>query len=222
MQNDEKRKRMVHHQIRGRGIEEPDLLKAMKSVPRERFVDPKFESLAYRDGPIPIGHGQTISQPYVVALMTRALEAKPGDRILEVGTGSGYQAAVLAELDVKVFTVERHDDLADRARRTLDEVGYGNVEVITGDGSKGLSDEAPFDGILVTAAGPTIPTALLEQLKTGGHLIIPVEDKPGRQKLARITRRSDGRYDRDDLGDVAFVPLIGEQGWEKGHESYWQ
>ncbi len=222
MDYEKARERMVHHQIRGRGVDDPRLLEAMQRVRRERFVDEQFRSLAYRDGPIPIGHGQTISQPYVVALMTIALEVKPGDRILEVGTGSGYQAAVLAEMEAKVFTIERHDDLANRARQVLEENGYGNLRVISGDGSKGLPEEAPFDGILVTAAGPTIPTPLLEQLSPGSHLVIPIEEKPGRQKLTRITRRTDGRYDRSDLGDVAFVPLIGEEGWEEGHESYWQ
>lgn len=222
MQYEKARQRMVHHQIRGRGVDDPRLLEAMETVPRERFVDEKFQMLAYRDGPVPIGHGQTISQPYVVALMTMALQVKPGDRILEVGTGSGYQAAVLAQMGAKVFTVERFDDLAEKARHRLAEAGYNDVAVMTGDGSRGLDEHAPFDGILVTAAGPTIPTTLLEQLRPGAHLVIPVEETKGRQRLVCITRRTDGRYDRKDLGQVAFVPLIGEEGWEEGHESYWQ
>lgn len=222
MKYEKARERMVRYQLQKRGIDDRRLLEAMRKVPRERFIDEKFQVLAYRDGPIPIGRGQTISQPYVVALMTQALQVKPGDRVLEVGTGSGYQAAVLAEMEARVLSIERHDQLADMARRRLKDAGYENVTVISGDGSLGLPGEAPFDGILVTAAGPTIPTPLLEQLKVGGHLVIPVEDKPARQSLVRVTRREDGRYERKELGKVAFVPLIGQEGWDEGRESYWQ
>ena len=222
MKYENARERMVRQQIEGRGIDDPRLLEAMRQVPRECFIDEKFRVLAYRDGPIPIGRGQTISQPYVVALMTDALDVQEGARILEVGTGSGYQAAVLAQMGAQVWTIERHNELADRARRRLADAGYDAVDVISGDGSNGLADKAPFDAIIVTAAGPTIPTPLLEQLKVEGRLVIPVEDEPARQSLVRITRREDGRYDREELGKVAFVPLIGEEGWDEGRESYWQ
>ncbi len=216
------RQRMVRYQVKGRGIRDLSLLAAMGDVPREEFVAEQFRPAAYRDGPIPIGYGQTISQPYVVALMTNALRVRSGDKILEVGTGSGYQAAVLASMGATVFTIERQVPLAEQARQTLERLGYDQVTVRAGDGSVGWAEEAPFDGILVGAAGPTIPTPLLQQLKEGGHLIIPVEEHKGMQKLLRITRRDDGRYDREELGEVAFVPLIGEEGWEPEHRGYWQ
>lgn len=222
MDYDEMRERMVHHQIRSRGIDDPALLEAMQRVPRERFVEARFRPLAYRDGPLPIGDGQTISQPYVVAVMTEALEVKPGDKVLEVGTGSGYQAAVLAEMGARVVTVERYDRLAGRARDLLEDLGYHSVQVIAGDGSRGFRNEAPYDGILVTAAGPTIPTELLEQLRPGAHLVIPVDQSRGRQKLTRITRRTDGHFDRSDLGEVAFVPLIGRGGWPQEGAGGWR
>ena len=216
------RRRMVRYQIKGRGIRDLPLLAAMGEVPREEFVVEQFRPAAYRDGPIPIGYGQTISQPYVVALMTEALRIREGDRVLEVGTGSGYQAAILAAMGAEVFTIERQVQLAQEAQQNLERLGFDEVTVRTGDGSVGWPEEAPFDGILVTASGPTIPTPLLEQLKEGGRLIIPVEEHRGRQKLLRILRRADGRYEREELGEVAFVPLIGQEGWERQGRGYWQ
>lgn len=220
MKYEEARDRMVRHQIEHRGVDDARVLEAMRTVPREEFVPRRYRSGAYRDGPLPIGRGQTISQPFVVALMTLALEIEPGDKVLEVGTGSGYQAAVLAAMGADVFTIERHDALAERARKALEETGY-DVDVRCGDGSQGLWEQAPFDAILVTAAGPTVPTTLLEQLEEDGHLVIPVEERRGRQTLIRVTRKADGSFDRKELGEVAFVPLIGEEGWDEEPASWW-
>lgn len=216
------RQRMIRYQIKGRGIRDLPLLAALGEVPREEFVAPAFRPAAYRDGPIPIGYGQTISQPYVVAMMTAALHLEAGDRILEVGTGSGYQAAVLAAMGAEVYTIERHGGLAQQARQTLERLDFEQVHLRIGDGSQGWPEAAPFEGILVTAAGPTIPTPLLEQLQVGARLIIPVEESKGRQILLAITRRGDGRYDRKELGEVAFVPLIGRDGWDDEQGTYWQ
>lgn len=220
MEYDKARERMVRLQIQHRGVDDRQVLEAMKTVPREVFVDRSLRSMAYRDGPLPIGEGQTISQPYVVAVMSQALEIEPGDRVLEVGTGSGYQAAVLAEMGANVVTVERRDALADRAQQTLEKLGC-EVDVRRGDGSVGLPDEAPFDAILVTASGPTVPTKLLDQLRVGGRLVIPVETRRGRQKLIRVTKNDDDSYERKKLGEVAFVPLIGEEGWDRERGSWW-
>jgi len=208
------RERMVRYQLHYRGIDDPRVLEAFEAVPREDFVADEYREMAYRDGPIPIERGQTMSQPYVVALMTEALDVEAGDTILEIGTGSGYQAAILAELGARVFSVERHDALADRARENLEQCGYGDVTVITGDGSTGLAEHAPYDGMLVTAASPSVPTPLLEQLREGRHLVIPVEESRRHQKLIRITNDGEGRYSRKELGDVAFVPLIGKEGYD--------
>ena len=220
MEYEEARDRMVRHQIQYRGVDDDRLLEAMRNVPREEFVPKRYRRMAYRDGPIPIGRGQTVSQPYVVALMTLALEIEPGHKVLEVGTGSGYQAAVLAEMGAEVITIERHDALADDARQALKKADY-DVDVRIGDGSKGLSEEAPFDAILVTAAAPTVPTTFLEQLREGGHLVIPVEERRWRQRLIRVTRKGDGTFERWELGEVAFVPLIGEEGWGDDRTSWW-
>lgn len=216
------RNNMVRLQLQKRGIENEDLLEAFRQVPREDFVLETHREMAYRDGPIPIGRGQTISQPYVVALMTEALEIEPGDRVLEIGTGSGYQAAILAEFGAEVYTIERHDSLAESALEALGEAGYGEVEVRAGDGTKGWAEEGPFDGILVTASGPRVPESLREQLAVGGHLVMPVETSTGRQKLIRLTRTDEDDYQRQELGAVAFVPLVGEEGWDEGRErTYW-
>ncbi len=211
---------MVQRQIVGRGIRDPRILHAMRTVPRERFVDVEYRDMAYRDRALPIGAGQTISQPYVVALMTMALAPSEGDRILEVGTGSGYQAAILAEMGARVFSVERHDALARRARRVLQELNY-NVEVRCGDGSAGWAARSPFDGILVAASTPTIPNPLLEQLRVNRHLVIPVFNRGMGQVLVRITKRPEGRYERRELAKVAFVPLIGEEGWGEEKRRGW-
>ncbi|TIP84183.1 MAG: protein-L-isoaspartate(D-aspartate) O-methyltransferase, partial [Mesorhizobium sp.] len=168
---------------------------------------------AYEDGPLPIAEGQTISQPYIVALMIEMAEIGPGDHVLEVGTGSGYAAAVMSRIVERVYTIERHAGLAETARQRFEELGYDNIEVRTGDGTKGWPDAAPFDAILVAAGGPGAPLALQEQLDVGGRLVIPVGDEPHDQRLLKVTRTGAATYSEEDFGGVRFVPLIGEQGW---------
>lgn len=212
------RLRMVDNQLRSRDIRDEQVLQAMAKVPRHEFVPRDVRHLAYSDGPLPIGERQTISQPYIVALMTQLLQIRPSDRILEIGTGSGYQAAVLAEIAEQVHTVETIGRLADSARATLERLGYGNVTVHHADGSKGLPDFGPYDGILVAAAAPTTPQPLKEQLAEGGRLILPVGERRG-QMLERTTRHGD-RWETEQLVPVAFVPLTGKHGWEnQGRES---
>ncbi len=207
------RARMVETQIARRGVVNPHVLEAMRKVPREKFVARGFEDSAYEDGPLPIGHGQTISQPFVVAHMIEAAGVEPGDRVLEVGAGSGYAAAVLGEIAGEVFTIERHAALGEAARRRLEALGFDNVALSVGDGSKGWPEEAPFDAIIVAAGGPAPPPALKRQLKIGGRLIVPVGSGRGSQRLVRVTRRAADGFDEEDLGGVMFVPLIGEEGW---------
>ena len=190
----------------------PKVMQAMREVPRERFVPDKMRSLAFRNGPLPIGHGQTISQPYIVALMTDLLEPEPQDVILEVGTGSGYQAAVLARLVDRVYSLEIIEPLANEARRRLAELGYDNVEVRHADGSIGLPEHAPYDGIIVTAAAPFVPPPLIEQLKPGARLVIPVGRPGWSQTLKVVEKRPDGEIHERDVLDVAFVPLTGRLG----------
>jgi len=209
-----RREQMVRAHLAARGIRDARLLEAFRAVPRERFLPPELAEFAYEDAPLPIEQGQTISQPYIVALMTSALELSPGDRVLEVGTGSGYAAAILGHLADQVYTIERHEELARVAARRLAELELDNVSVRHGDGSLGWPEHAPFDGIVVAAGGPGVPPALLEQLAPGGRLVMPVGEGRELQKLVRITRQRDGRYASEDLGDVRFVPLIGAQGWE--------
>jgi len=205
------RERMVAEQLAGRGIRDARVLRAMGKVPRHRFVDEALAGRAYGDYPLPIGERQTISQPYMVALMTEALELVGHERVLEIGTGSAYQTAILAELCSKVYSVERIKSLADRAIRTLDGLGYYNVLVRIGDGSLGWREEAPFDAILVTAGAPNIPNTLVEQLGPKGRLVVPVGDAYN-QVLRRGTREEDGVH-WVDLGGCVFVKLIGDQGW---------
>lgn len=202
------RRKMVEEQLRSRGVMDARVLAAMEAVPRHLFVPDGERARAYSDSPLPIGAGQTISQPYIVALMTSLLDVQPGDRVLEVGTGSGYQAAVLSRLARQVYSVEILEHLANRARRTLETVGYNNVEVMIGDGYQGWPEEAPFDGIIVTAAPPRIPEPLLRQLKTGGKLVIPVGE--GYQDLEVLTKRPDGGFDRTKVLPVRFVPMTGQ------------
>lgn len=202
------RRRMVEEQIRTRGVTSPKVLAAMKTVPRHLFVPEGERANAYADRPLPIGADQTISQPYIVALMTSLLDVQPGDRILEVGTGSGYQAAVLSRLARQVYSVEILEHLGNRARRTLSALGYNNVHVRVGDGYQGWPEEAPFDGIIVTAAPPRIPAPLLRQLKVGGKLVIPVGQ--GYQDLEVLTKRADGGFDRTKVLPVRFVPMTGQ------------
>lgn len=205
------RERMVAEQLARRGIRDARVLRATGKVPRHRFVDEALSGRAYGDYPLPIGERQTISQPYMVALMTEALELVGHERVLEIGTGCGYQTAILAELCSKVYSVERIKALADRAIRTLDSLGYYNVLLRVGDGSLGWREEAPFDAILVTAAAPTIPDPLVEQLAPKGRLVIPVGDAYS-QELRKGVKEDDGmRW--TDLGGCVFVKLIGDQGW---------
>jgi protein-L-isoaspartate(D-aspartate) O-methyltransferase len=209
------RARMVERQIARRGITDPKILDAMRAVPREEFVPPHMREQAYDDRALPIGGGQTISQPYVVALMAEALQLSPGDRVLEVGVGSGYAAAVLGQVASEVFGIERHEALARAAAARLDAPAYANVRVVAGDGTLGWPDEAPFDAILVSAGGPEVPPALLEQLVDGGRLVIPVGEEGAAQDLLKIVREGPGRHREESLGKVQFVPLIGDRGWRE-------
>ncbi len=207
---------MVERQLLARGIVDPLVLAAMGKLPREKFVSAGQAALAYRDGPVAIGEGQTISQPYIVARMTAALRLVLTDRVLEIGTGSGYAAAVLAEIAAEVYTVERLPVLAERARQRLTQLGYVNVHVLTGDGTLGWPEHAPYDAIVATAGGPRTPQALLDQLAIGGRLVIPLGPDPYEQRLVRIVRATAEEYQREELEAVAFVPLIGAQGWPTG------
>jgi protein-L-isoaspartate(D-aspartate) O-methyltransferase len=209
----EARDRMVDAQIAARGIRDPAVLDAMRSVPREQFVPESLRESAYEDGALPIGEGQTISQPYVVAEMTQAARPQPGDRALEIGTGSGYAAAVLATIVAEVFTVERLPGLAESARRRLADLGYHNVHVLHANGTLGWPEHAPYDVVVVTAGGPRVPPALLDQLAVGGRLVMPVGVTPRFQQLVRVIKTGPDSYEHQDLEGVAFVPLIGEQGW---------
>jgi protein-L-isoaspartate(D-aspartate) O-methyltransferase len=203
---------MIDQQLIGRGIRDRPLLAAFRAVPREAFVEPAVADLAYDDAPLPIDEGQTISQPYVVALMIEALGVGPGDRVLEVGAGSGYAAAILSRLAERVYAIERRPALAAVARDRLHRLGYGNVEIRTGDGTLGLPDAAPFDAILVSAGGPAIPNALIDQLSAGGRLVIPI-GRPREQRLLRIAKSAGSTVHSEDLGPVSFVPLVGRAGW---------
>ncbi len=203
---------MVRHHIEGRGVDDPRVLDALLTVRRERFVEPELAEFAYEDSPLPIRSGQTISQPYIVAIMAEAAQIDPEARVLEIGTGSGYGAAVLGCVASDVWSIERHRDLAVEARRRLQAEGFENVHVLEGDGTLGWPEEAPFDAIIVTAGGPNVPTALREQLADGGCLVMPVGPESRGQQLLRVRRRGE-RFEEEDLGSVRFVPLIGAQGW---------
>jgi len=207
------RHRMVVEQLERRGIRERRVLEAMDTVPREAFVRPEDRDRAYLDQPLAIGSGQTISQPYVVAAMLEALRLGDEDRALDVGTGSGYAAAVLARVVTQVWSIERHADLAARAGECLRAIGCTNVEIRVGDGTRGWPEAAPFDAIVVAAGGPRIPPALTAQLSIGGRLVIPVGGREEGQTLTRVIRRSESEYDAENLGDVRFVPLRGAAGW---------
>jgi len=206
------RKRMVEGQIANRGIDSPRVLEAFLKVPRHLFLPDKQNLRAYQDGPLPIAKGQTISQPYIVAYMTEQLKLTGDEKVLEIGTGSGYQAAILGELAQEVHSVERHESLAKTAAGLLEELGYENIQVHIGDGTKGLPDHAPYQAIIVTAAGPDVPIPLLDQLADGGHLVMPVGARFG--QVLRLFRREGGTIHQDDLSPVAFVPLIGKHGWK--------
>jgi len=210
---EKERNRMVDEQIVSRGVRDPRVLAAMRTVPRHEFMPEALRQQAYGDHAMPIGEGQTISQPYIVALMTELLELKRTDRVLEIGTGSGYQAAVLSELCEKVFTIERVKTLADRARATLDRLGCRNVAMKVYDGTYGWKEMAPFDAIIVTAAAPDVPSALIEQLKEGGRLVIPVGER-FTQELKKVIKTPEGLVTQTSI-PCMFVPLIGAQGWKE-------
>jgi len=207
------RERMVDLQLAGRGISDGHVLQAFREIPREAFLPDELQEFAYKDAPLPIGDGQTISQPYIVAVTVQALRLSPADRVLEVGTGSGYAAAVLGRLAKEVITIERRESLADRAHTRLGGLGFHNVTVIHGDGTLGWPEREPYDAIAVAAGGPEVPKALLAQLAPAGRLVIPVGPDESSQHLVRVTRDSDGSFREERLAEVRFVPLIGEQGW---------
>ncbi|MCK7550909.1 MULTISPECIES: protein-L-isoaspartate(D-aspartate) O-methyltransferase [Marinobacter] len=208
-----RRASMVDYQVRGRGQFSPAVLAAMRRVRREQFVPDELREQAYDDGPLPIGHGQTVSQPYIVALMAEALSMQGGEKVLDIGTGSGYGAAVLACIAGEVFGIERLPQLAQQACRVLLAEGFLNVHVRCGDGTLGWQEVAPFDGIVVAAGGPGIPETLKNQLVIGGRLVMPVGSEFGGQELVLITRVSRSGFERESLGEVRFVPLLGAEGW---------
>lgn len=207
------REAMVQQQLLPRGIVDPGVLAAMRVVPREKFVAPALAARAYDDAALDIECGQTISQPFIVAWMIQAAALHPGDRVLEIGSGSGYAAAVLSRVVAHVWAIERHDALARLARARLSALGYDNVEIATRDGTPGWPEVAPFNAILVSAGGPSVPPALVDQLADGGRLVMPVGRSPSDQRLIRLTKRVGGNPVEDDLGGVRFVPLIGEFAW---------
>jgi protein-L-isoaspartate(D-aspartate) O-methyltransferase len=204
---------MVEHQLRARGISDERVLEALRRVPRHLFVPAARRDRAYDDTPLPLGEGQTISQPYMVAWMTELLELEGREVVLEVGTGSGYQAAVLGVLAKKVYTIERIPQLADEARKILDQLGLDNIEIVVGDGSKGLKEHAPYDRILVTAGSPSVPQVLVEQLADGGRLIIPVG--PASMQMLTVVTRHGSEIETHEVGGCVFVPLVGMYGWEQ-------
>jgi len=213
----QERKRLIH-QIQRQGVRDHAVLDAMESVRREAFLPPELHEFAYQNTPLPIGHEQTISQPLIVAMMAVALELRPTDRVLEIGTGSGYAAAVLSRIAKEVFTVERYPELADMAQARLQEEGFENVHVLCGDGTLGWPEHAPYQAVVVAAGGPEVPQPLLEQLAVGGRLVIPI-GRRGEQQLVRIRRVDADRLEQDDLGQVRFVPLIGDAGWDGATET---
>ena len=211
----ELKRQMIEYQMVARGLRDKAVLNALSAVPRENFVPSELVEFAYHDAPLPLAAQQTISQPYIAALMISALQLQPDDRVLEVGTGSGYGAAIIAEIAAEIYSVERHKVLADSARQRLSALGYENVQILFGDGTLGWPSQAPFNAIFVAAGGPEIPQALLQQLAIGGRLVIPVGSEMHRQSLLRIRRISEDEYQQEDLGGVHFVPLIGASGWEE-------
>ena len=207
------REAMVERQLLRRGITEPDILDAFLAVPRQAFVSDQYAHLAYGDHPLPIEAEQTISQPYIVALMMQAAAIKSGDKVLEVGSGSGYAAAVIGRIAARVIGIERQHELVEVARERLERLGYDNIDIVEGDGTKGCSDEAPFDAILAAASGSHVPEPLLGQLAPGGRIVMPIGDPGAVQELVKVTKQEDGILRQENLGAVRFVPLIGEEGW---------
>jgi protein-L-isoaspartate(D-aspartate) O-methyltransferase len=210
------REAMVQRQIDRRGIHDPKILEAFRAVPREKFMSEDYADLAYGDHPLPIEAGQTISQPYIVALMIQAAGIKPGDTVLEVGAGSGYAAAVMSRIAGKVIAIERQSELVKVATERMQRLGYDNVRIVEGDGTRGFADEAPFDAILAAASGSHVPPAWIDQLADGGRIVMPVGDPSWIQKLVKVTKGPGGKLITEDLGGVRFVPLIGEEGWADG------
>lgn len=208
------REAMVERQLKSRGITEPHILNAFLEVPREAFVGPGYAHLAYGDHPLPIEAGQTISQPYIVALMIEAAGIKAGDKVLEVGAGSGYAAAVIGRIAAQVVAIERQHDLVEVARKRLERLGYGNVTIIEGDGTMGCAAEAPFNAVLAAASGSHVPQPWIDQLEEGGCIVMPIGQPGWVQELVKVTKGPGGKLLREDLGGVRFVPLVGEEGWK--------
>ncbi|BCT91310.1 hypothetical protein LYSHEL_03340 [Lysobacter helvus] len=209
----QQRDAMVRHQLAARGLHDPRVLDAMGRVPREPFVGASMQAFAYDDGPLPIDAGQTISQPYIVARMVELARIAPGDRVLEIGAGSGYAAAVMAAIAARVFTIDRIERLAALARGRFESLGYDNIDVRTGDGTQGWPEAAPFDAIVASAGGPGVPDVLKGQLAIGGRLVMPVGASLHAQQLVRVTRVEAARFETEAKDHVAFVPLIGVFGW---------
>ena len=208
------REAMIERHLVGRGIKERAIIEAFRQVPREEFVSPDYAHLAYGDHPLPIEAGQTISQPYIVALMIHAAEIGEGDTVLEVGAGSGYAAAVMSRIAEKVIGIERQHELVEVATERLKRLGYDNVAIVEGDGTRGCPDHAPFDAILAAASGSHVPRPLIEQLAPNGRIVMPVGDPGWVQELVKVTKQDDGILKQENLGGVRFVPLIGEEGWK--------
>jgi protein-L-isoaspartate(D-aspartate) O-methyltransferase len=204
---------MIERQIASRGIREPTILEAFRAVPREEFLSKDYADLAYGDHPLPIEAGQTISQPYIVALMIQAAEMKAGDNVLEVGAGSGYAAAVMSRIAGHVTAIERQSDLVQVAQERMQRLGFDNVRIVEGDGTRGWEPEAPYDAILAAASGSHVPPAWVKQLADGGRIVMPVGEPNWVQKLIKVTKGPAGNLITEDLGGVRFVPLIGEEGW---------
>ena len=216
------RERMVTDQLIPRGINDEHVLSAMRTIPRHVFIPNDLHYLAYADAPLPIGHRQTISQPYIVALMTQLLRLKGEERVLEIGTGSGYQAAILSHIAAQVYTVERISELAETASQVFEKLGLSNIKIFERDGSAGLPEYAPFDAIMVTAAAPKVPAPLKEQLDEGGRLVLPVGSRDG--QILERWRKSGTEMEREHIAPVAFVPLLGDFGWgpDEGESSWWR
>jgi protein-L-isoaspartate(D-aspartate) O-methyltransferase len=207
------REAMVERQLRRRGITEQPILDAFRAVPREAFISDEYAHLAYADHPLPIEAGQTISQPYIVGLMIQAADIGPGDKVLEIGAGSGYAAALISRIARQVIGIERQHELVDVARQRMRRLGYDNVEIVEGDGTKGWPQTAPYDAILAAASGSHVPKPLVEQLAPGGSIVMPLGDPGCIQHLVKVGKDADGALQQSDLGAVRFVPLIGEEGW---------
>jgi len=207
------RERMIERQIAARGLDDPLLLNAFRAVPREDFISGDFADHAYQDSPLPIESGQTISQPYIVALTIDAAGIKPGHKVLEVGAGSGYAAAVISRIAGSVIAIERHHQLVESARTRMRQLGYSNVEIVEGDGTLGWAKEAPFDAIVAAASGSHVPQSWIAQLKPGGRIVMPIGEPHGAQSLIKVTKQDDGTFRHEDLGGVRFVPLIGAEGF---------